>query len=779
MERKRKVVFRQIIYCLVFIILLMPTGYSQGQSRYTISGNVKDAGTGEALIGATISIKELSGTGVTSNAYGFYSITLPAGNYSITSQYIGYEPVSEQINLKQNTKLDFSLKEKSQQLQEVVVTDKRKDENVTSTQMGVQKLDIKEIKNIPVLFGEKDVLKTMQLLPGIQPVGEGNSGFYVRGGAADQNLILLDEATVYNASHLLGFFSVFNSDAIKDVTVYKGGEPAEYGGRLSSVVDIKMNDGNDKNFGVSGGIGLIASRINVEGPLVKDRGSFTISARRTYADLFLFLSKDTLAKKARLYFYDINAKANYRINDNNRLFLSGYFGKDVLGLGSTYGLDWGNGTGTLRWNHLFNQRLFSNTSLIFSNYNYNVSVDVNNDLNIVSKIQDYNIKQDFQYYLNPDNQMKFGFNSTYYSLVPGAITANNNSFNLTNKNAWENALYFSHEAKLSPKIKTEYGLRLSSFSLLGPVYLYQYDEEGNTIDSTHYAGGKIVKTYVNLEPRVAFTYLLPGNSSVKVSYDRNIQNLHLITNSTTSNPTSLWLPSSNNVKPEIADQFSVGYYRNFKNNMYEFSTEVYYKNLQNQIDYKDGAQLNYNENVESQLLYGKGRAYGIEFYLKKNYGRFNGWLSYTLSRSEKQINGINNNKYYPATQDRTHDVSIVGIYNLSPKWTLSGTWVYYTGNAVTFPSGKYMVDGTVLEYYTERNGYRMPSYNRLDLAATWIRKKTEKTESSWTFSIYNAYNRSNAYTITFRTDPDDPTKTQALQTTLFKIIPSVTYNFKF
>ncbi|HEY4788717.1 MAG TPA: TonB-dependent receptor [Bacteroidales bacterium] len=779
MERKRKVVFRQIIYCLVFIILLMPTGYSQGQSRYTISGNVKDAGTGEALIGATISIKELSGTGVTSNAYGFYSITLPAGNYSITSQYIGYEPVSEQINLKQNTKLDFSLKEKSQQLQEVVVTDKRKDENVTSTQMGVQKLDIKEIKNIPVLFGEKDVLKTMQLLPGIQPVGEGNSGFYVRGGAADQNLILLDEATVYNASHLLGFFSVFNSDAIKDVTVYKGGEPAEYGGRLSSVVDIKMNDGNDKNFGVSGGIGLIASRINVEGPLVKDRGSFTISARRTYADLFLFLSKDTLAKKARLYFYDINAKANYRINDNNRLFLSGYFGKDVLGLGSTYGLDWGNGTGTLRWNHLFNQRLFSNTSLIFSNYNYNVSVDVNNDLNIVSKIQDYNIKQDFQYYLNPDNQMKFGFNSTYYSLVPGAITANNNSFNLTNKNAWENALYFSHEAKLSPKIRTEYGLRLSSFSLLGPVYLYQYDEEGNTVDSTHYAGGKIVKTYVNLEPRVALTYLLPGNSSVKVSYDRNIQNLHLITNSTTSNPTSLWLPSSNNVKPEIADQFSVGYYRNFKNNMYEFSTEVYYKNLQNQIDYKDGAQLNYNENVESQLLYGKGRAYGIEFYLKKNYGRFNGWLSYTLSRSEKQINGINNNKYYPATQDRTHDVSIVGIYNLSPKWTLSGTWVYYTGNAVTFPSGKYMVDGTVLEYYTERNGYRMPSYNRLDLAATWIRKKTEKTESSWTFSIYNAYNRSNAYTITFRTDPDDPTKTQALQTTLFKIIPSVTYNFKF
>jgi len=540
-----------------------------------------------------------------------------------------------------------------------------------------------------------------------------------------------------------------------------------------------MNDGNNQNFVVSGGIGLISSRLNIEGPIVKDRGSFTLSARRTYADLFLKLSSDSLTKQARLYFYDINVKANYRINDKNRVFLSGYFGKDVMGLGSSFGLDYGNATGTLRWNHLFSEKMFSNTSFVISNYNYNIGVDINNNLNIVSRIQDDNVKQDFQYYINPDNKIKFGLNSTYHTIVPGAITTNTNSINLTNKYAWENAIYASHEIKLSDKLSTEYGLRLSSFSAVGPGDFFTYDADGNTIDSTHYASGKFAKTYFNLEPRLSVTCILNDKSSIKASYDRNTQNLHLISNSTSSNPTDLWIPSSKNVKPEIGDQVSLGYYRNFDDNKYEFSTEVYYKNSQNQIDYRDGAQLNFNDNVESQLLYGKGRAYGIEFYMKKSYGRLNGWFSYTLSRSEKKFVGINNGRFYPATQDRTHDISIVGMYTLSDKWSLSGTWVYYTGNAVTFPSGKYNVDGKVLNYYTERNGYRMPAYHRLDVGATYINKKTDKFESSWTFSIYNLYNRANAYTITFRTDPDDLTRTQAVQTTLFKIVPSISYNFKF
>ena len=767
------------IICIVLMQLMAHNAFSEDQNKFTISGNVKDASSGEELIGATITIKELAGTGAATNAYGFYSIRLPEGNYTLIAQYIGYEPLVEKITLKQNEKIDFVINVKTSQLDEVVVTSTRKDENVTSIQMGVQKLDLKEIKSIPVLFGENDILKTMQLLPGVMPAGEGNSGFCVRGGGADQNLILLDEAIVYNSSHLLGFFSVFNSDAIKDMTIYKGGEPADYGGRLSSVVDIKMNEGNNQKYGVSGGIGLISSRLNAEGPIVKGKGSFSISARRTYADMFLKLSKDTLANKSKLYFYDLNAKANYRFNDNNKIYLSGFLGKDVLGLGNSFGLDWVNVTATARWNHLFSPQLFSNTSLIFSNYNYNVSLSNTNNLNILSRIQNFNIKQDFQYYANPDNRLKFGFNSTYYTVVPGTITANKNSVSLNNKYAWENTFYASHAVTLAKNIKTEYGFRLTSFSLLGPGNFYTYDALGNTIDTTSYASGDFVKTYLKFEPRVSLTYTLSGKSSIKASYDRNSQNLHLISNSTSSDPTSLWLPSSNNVKPEIADQFSVGYYRNLKENKYEFSAEVYYKNLQNQIDYKNSARMSFNENIESQLLYGKGRAYGLELFFKKKYGRFNGWISYTLSRSEKKFNDINQGNYYPATQDRPNDLSLVGIFELSKKWTLSGTWVYYTGNAVTFPSGKYPIDGKVLNYYTERNGYRMPDYHRLDISATWVNKKTATRESSWSFSIYNLYNRENAYSISFRQDPDNSTKTQALQTTLFKIVPSITYNFKF
>jgi hypothetical protein len=765
-------------FFIVLFIFLHPV-FAGDQN--TVSGYIRDSKTGEDLIGATVSVRELSSKGSASNSYGYYSITLPSGQYQITVQYMGYEPQVQQIDLTQPRKFDFTLDPEDNALGEVVVTSKRKNDNITKLEMGVQKLDTKDIKNIPVLFGEKDVLKTIQLLPGIKSAGEGSSGFNVRGGAADQNLILLDEATVYNASHLMGFFSVFNSDAIKDISVYKGNEPAEYGGRLSSTLDIKMNDGNDKKISVNGGIGLISSRLTIEGPLLSDKGSFIVSARRTYADLFLKLSKDTTLNQAQLYFYDFNAKANYKLDDKNRIFLSGYFGKDVLGLGNTFGINWGNSTATLRWNHLFSDRLFSNTSFIFSNYDYRINITNGINLNIISRIQDFSLKQDFQLFSGSNNTLKFGFNSIYHKIIPGAITASSNVDlkTLTNKYAWENSIYVSHQYTFSDKFSVEYGARFSAFSLTGPGNFYTYDSIGSPKDTTSYRSGQFVKTYFNLEPRATLNYILNQQSSVKASYSRNVQNLHLISNSTSGNPTDLWIPSSNNVKPEIADQVSLGYYRNLNDNMYEFSAEVYYKYLQNQIDYKNGAELNFNENIESQILFGSGRAYGLELFLKKKYGRFNGWISYDLSRTERKFAGINDGNYYPARQDRTHDISIVGMYELSKRWTLSATWVYNTGNAVTFPTGKYEIDGKTVLLYSNRNANRMPAYHRLDLGATWIVKKTKTFESSWTFSLYNAYGQENAYTITFENDQNDPTKTIAVQTTLFRFIPSFSYNFKF
>lgn len=775
---------RSVLIAIIVLLGIAPFAQAQNTGKYTISGYVRDSVTGEELIGVTVKVTEIPSAGAVTNVYGFYSITIPSGSYTITSQYMGYVMKAEKVNLIQNTRVDFKLLEQTQLLKEVVVTTEKADENITKTQMGVEKLSIKEIETIPVLMGEKDVLKTLQLRPGVKSAGEGNSGFYVRGGAADQNLILLDEATVYNASHLLGFFSVFNSDALKDVTLYKGSQPAQYGGRLASVLDIRMQDGNDKRFGAEGGIGLIASRLKIEGPIVKDRGSFTVSGRRTYADVFLKLSSDSNINRAKLYFYDLNAKANYRIDDKNRLFLSGYFGKDVLGFGDNFGIDWGNYTGTLRWNHLFSSRLFSNTSLIASNYNYNININFGTTSgNITSRIQDYNLKEDMQYYANSANTVRFGFNSIYHTIVPGTISINSatssSNLDLDKKYAWENAIYLSHEYKPSNLLSIEYGARLTSFSAIGPGTFYTYDSMGEAKDSAKYNGGSFVKTYVNVEPRIGVNYIINEKSSVKASYTRNTQNLHMLSNSTSGNPTDLWIPSSNNVKPEIADQVALGYFRNFKDNGYEFSVEIYYKDMQNQIDYKDGAELNFNENVEAELLMGKGRAYGMELFLKKKYGKLTGWVGYTLSRTERKIPGINNGQYYAAKQDRTHDIAIVGIYELAKKWTVSASWVYYTGNAVTFPSGKYSSGGYAVNYYTERNGYRMPSYHRLDVGATWFIKKTARRESSLNFSLYNAYGRENAYTITFQEDPNDPTRTQAEQTTLFRWVPSITYNFKF
>lgn len=767
------------LFAITFFVEL-----AHAQTKFTLSGIITDMVTGETMIGATVAVKELSGVVTSCNEYGFYSLTLPQGSYTLIISYMGYDAITKQISLTTNLKTDFKLSPKSKTLNEVMVTAEKKNESVTNTDVGVTKLEMKEIRKIPVLFGEQDILKALTLTPGVKSLGEGNGGLYVRGGDNSQNLILLDEATVYNASHLLGFFSTFNSDAIKDVTLYKGTAPAEYGGRLSSVLDVKMNDGNNQKFHVGGGIGLISSRLNVEGPIVKDKGSFLITGRRTYADLFLKLSSNEQLNQNQLYFYDFNAKANYKINDKNRIFLSGYLGRDVIKISNRFGIDWGNTTGTLRWNHLWSQKLFSNTSVVYSDYDYRVAIARDaDDFSITSSIRNINLKHEFQYYLNSKHTFNFGFNSFYHTITPGQVEAsdssNINPVNLQNRNALENAIFFSGNWKPNSRWNIEYGVRLSSFNLLGAGDFYSYNSDGDVIDTSSYSKGQIVKTYVNPEPRLNIAYIINENNSLKLSYTRNTQNLHLVKNSTSTTPTDLWIASSNNVKPEIGDQFSIGYFKNFKENKFQFSAETYYRIMQNQLDLKNGAEIRANDKIEGELLFGEGRAYGLELFLKKKYGKFNGWIGYTLSRTERKIDGISDFNWYPARQDATHDISIVGIYDINKKWSVSATWVYNTGSAVTFPSGKYTVNGNTEFYYTERNGYRMPDYHRLDLGATRYFTKSTKHESSLNFSLYNAYGRKNAYTIDFQDDPNDPTKTQVVKTYLFTFIPSITYNFKF
>jgi hypothetical protein len=756
--------------------------FSQGK-KYTISGYVKDSVNKESLMGANIYIKQNSNIGTASNSYGFYSLTINEGNYILVIQYVGYRTVELPVQLQKNIKLDIELSSQSQQLNALKITAERSQDKVLETNMGVEKLSIREVAKIPVLFGEKDVLKTISLTPGVKSSGEGSSGFYVRGGGYDQNLILLDEAVVFNASHLMGFFSVFNSDALKDVTLYKGSQPAEYGGRLASVLDVKMQEGNSIRYGVEGGIGLIASRLKVEGPIVKEKGSFILSGRRTYADMFLFLSDDEMAKDAILYFYDLNLKANYEINDRNHIYISGYLGRDVLGLKNTFGIDWGNMTGTVRWNSAINNRLFSNTSFVASDYNYKVTLDYEDNLmDIKSRINNYTLKQDFTYFHSTNHTLKFGFNITYYKILPGSAEASGTFFSrnitLKHKFASELAAYISHQWKINEHLNLEYGLRINSFAALGESNFYTYNE-GDVVDSLHYNQMEIAKCYVMPEPRLSINWLLNQNQSIKASYTRNSQSLHLLSTSTSGNPADLWIPSSNNVKPEISNQISLGYYQNFYNGNYELATEVYYKDLQNQIDFKDGASLNFNEHVESQLLFGTGRGYGIELSLKKKYGRLTGWVGYTLSRVEKKIQGINNGDYYPAKQDRTHDFLVVAMFDVNDKLNISVSWVYYTGNAVTFPSGKYEFEGNWINYYTERNAYRMPDYHRMDVGLTWQISKKRRYESSLNFSVYNVYGQKNAYTITFETDEDDASRSHAIKTILFRWVPSFTYNFKF
>lgn len=751
------------------------------QQTYTVSGTIKDSSTGETLIGATISAAE-NKVGAVTNEYGFFSFSLPAGTYTINVSFAGYKSYAEKLVLNKSYKLNISLTAEGKLLSEVTVSSKPRDQNVRSAQMGLENLNVKKLSALPVIFGEKDVMKTVQLLPGVKAAGDGNTGFYVRGGGADQNLLLLDEAIVYNPSHLLGFFSVFNSDAIKNLNLYKGNGPAQYGGRLSSVMDIKMNDGNDQTYHASGGIGLIAARLNVEGPIVKNKGSFLVSARRTYADAFLSLSGDPSVRSNKLYFYDFNTKLNYRLSDKDRVYLSGYYGKDVLGLGDVMGINWGNATATLRWNHIFTPKLFSNTSIIYSSYKYDVHVNTAGvEGNMVSSIKDWNFKESLNYYLNTNHSLSFGINSIFHTVTPGVITGNNTTVENSNSRAWENALYVSDNWRATDKLRIEIGMRVSGFSILGGNQkFYTLDQDHHIVDMIQYPSGHIVKTYVNPEPRLTASYQLGESSSLKAAYARNVQYLHLFSNFITSNPIDKWVTSNNIIEPKIADQLSMGYFRNFKNNAYECSAETYYKVIHNVADYIDNAQiLTSNDPIEPQLLFGRGRAYGVEFIVRKNEGTFTGWVAYTLSRTEVQINGINKSRWYSARQDRTHDVSIVGMYKLSKKWTVSGAFVYYTGSAATFPSGKYQVNNIVIPYFTERNGYREPAYHRLDLGATVKLKERKHFSSELAIGLYNAYGRQNPYTIKFQTDPDDAGKTQIQQTSLFRWVPSVSYNFKF
>jgi len=762
--------------CQFIIMLLLSTTQLMGQSKYTVSGTVKQKSTGETLIGVTVVVVEKPNVGVITNEYGFYSISLPKGNYTLRFSYVGYKQETVPVKLDADARVSINLSDESK-LQEVVIRAKKDDDNLTKATMGTEVLNMKEAAKLPVIFGEKDLVKTIQLMPGIKSNGEGSNGFSVRGGATDQNLILLDEAPVYNASHLLGFFSSFNSDAIKDATIIKGNSPAQYGGRLSSVLDVKMKEGNSKDYQVSGGLGLISSRLTVEGPIQKERSSFMISGRRTYADLFARLSSDM--KDVKLYFYDLNAKANWAINSKNKLYFSGYFGKDVFSVSSLFGSDWGNTTATVRWNSILSSKLFSNTSFIYSNYDFNVGFKTDaSEINYNSHIKDLNLKQDFTWYANTNNTVRIGFNIIHHTITPTKARGTDIISVKNSRKGLESAVYASNSWKVSDKLNIDYGLRFSIYNVLGGS-TYNIYKDNHLIDSVILANGKFGKNYYNLEPRISASYQLNNSASIKIGYARNTQNLHLMSNSTGGSPTDAWIGNSYNIKPEVADQYSIGFSKNLYNNAFELNTEAYYKTMSNQIDYRDGADINTAPDIESELLFGKGRAYGLEILLKKKKGRLTGWLGYTLSKTERQINGINNNQWYNAKQDRTHDISIVGVYTVSERWTLSGTFIYNTGNAVTFPTGKYVLNDQVIYQYGARNADRMPATHRLDISATYERPSRRRWQGSWSFGLYNVYGRRNPFAITFKENKDNPQQIDAVQTSLFQWVPSITYNFKF
>ena len=783
----------------LIIVLLLASSFTASMAQeVTLSGRITDAETGEELIGANLYVQELK-TGAVTNVYGFYSFTLPKGTYHITYSYVGYEERDTTLKLNADMSINIELKEESLEFKEAVVTGDKVDKNITENKMSVVSIDVKTVKKIPILLGEVDIIKAIQLLPGVQSAGDGNTLSIVRGGNVDHNLVLLDEAVVYNPSHVVGFFSVFNGDAVKDFELYKGGIPSQYGGRLASVMDIRMKDGNTKKFSASGGIGILSSRLTLEGPIQKEKSSFLISGRRSYFDLFFPLSDMT--KDAIANFGDLNMKVNFKLSEKDRLYVSAYTGRDRLGFAGIAGFGWGNTTTTARWNHIFNQKLFLNTSVIYSRSNYQIDFNLANNLNFQRKnyIEDIGIKQDYTYYANPKNTLRWGFWNTFHTFLPGRIEPITSesiitAASLPKKRAMSQAYYVSHEWKPIGRFEMEYGFRLSVFSNVGEgrEFLYANGQKnyfqdgsvrpGSITDTVSYESGQFYNTYANIEPRLNMVYRLNSKSSIKASYNRMTQYLHLIQNIAASTGQEFWTPSTPSIKPQIADQVAVGYFRNFFDNQVEGSVEVYYKHMSNTVELIDNAAIDFTENIESQLVAGKGRAYGAEFFLRKTKGKTTGWIAYTLAKSERKADNINRNEWYNFRFDRRHYLTVVASHDLNKRINVSGSFILATGDAYTAPVGQYTLNGTVIPLYSDRNALRIPAYHRLDLSATLYRKKVEgktyKNESSWVFSIYNVYGRRNFYTLDFRVD-ENTGQNAAYKTYLFRMVPSVTYNFKF
>ncbi len=763
--------------------------------RVTINGYVKDSLSGESIIGATVAVNGQS-KGVMSNQYGFYSLTLDKGNYTINVSHISYLGRSVTLNIDSNHTQDFELVSKSAAIGEVVVYSKRRDGNVKNAQMGKVDLSMNQIRNIPAFMGEVDLLKAIQLLPGVRNAGEGNAGFYVRGGGPDQNLIMLDDAVVYNTGHLFGFFSIFNSDAIKNVSLIKGGMPAQYGGRLSSVVDVAMKDGNMNTFQMDGGIGLIASRFSIQGPIKKNKASFILSARRTYIDALVkpAIKKTSSFYGSGYYFYDVNAKINYRFSDKDRLYLSGYFGRDVFDFNNSKrsfktNIPWGNATGTLRWNHVFNRRLFSNTTLVYNDYKFKFTAQQETfEIGLSSGIRDVTLKSDFDYYPLPNHKLKFGGLVTYHKFVPNVVSGRQDSIIFTPNNegskyAAETAIYLQDDWEIGEKWKLNYGLRFSSFSQIGPYNLYTRDADGNKLDSTIYKSFEAVKTYGGFEPRATLRYAIDDETSIKAAVTRNLQYIHLVSNAGTTLPTDLWVPSTYIVKPQISWLYAAGLFKNFKDNTYETSLEVYYKDLQNQVEYKEGYTPSLAD-PEEEFVFGKGWSYGAEMLVNKLKGRMTGWVGYTLSWTWRKFPQLNDGEKYPVKYDRRHDLSVVANYEASKKWKLGAVFVYGTGNAITLPERFYVINGVLTQEYSKLNQYRMKAYHRLDLSATLTPtpKKKRKVSSYWVFSIYNVYSRLNPYFIYFDqtgSPVNGDLKVESRQVSLFPVLPAVTWNFKF
>jgi hypothetical protein len=778
-----------ILICLILLPVLLSGNIADKpdiEKKYTINGYVRDEWSGEILIGVTVYCSELK-TGTVTNMYGYYSLSLIPGKYIIRYSYMGFTPQEKEIQLDDNMTVDINLHPREAELNEVIITGKRTDENVRKPEMSIVKMDIKTIRKVPALLGEIDVIKVIQLMPGVQPTSEGSTGFSVRGGSTDQNLIILDEATIHNASHLMGFFSVFNNDAVKDVILYKGDIPAAYGGRLSSFLDVRMKDGNSKKFGATGSIGTVSSKLTLEGPIIKDRTTFLAAGRRTYADLFLPLAKDVNVQKSKLYFYDLNLKLSHLINQNNRVYLSGYAGHDTF-KNQFASMGFGNQTGSLRWNHLFTKKLFFNLSLIYSKYNYELGTPTSetNSFRWTSQMSDYSARFDFTHYLSGNHTLRYGATSIYHEFFPGSAIGLGNSnsspgFILPAEFALEHSLYAADEYKVSEKFTIKYGLRFAFFQNIGPGTYYRYNENFIPIDSIVYRKGKIFNTYSNVEPRLAFTYLVNDLSSFKGSYSHSAQFLTLAQNSTAGTPLDIWFPATPNVKPQLCDQVALGYFRNTKQNIFEVSAEVYYKNLKNVIDFRDHAQLLLNQYIEGELRIGKGDSFGFETMVRKNEGRLTGWLSHTYSRSFRRVPGINDGNKYRAPYDKPHAINIVANYDISKRFSTSFTWVYATGLPVTFPTGRAVIGNAIIPIYSGRNEYRIPDYHRLDLSVSLKGKEKtgKKWQGEWNFSVYNVYNRHNSWSINFVQDAISPNVTYAEKTYLFSIIPALTYNLKF